>query len=184
MINNGLTVSEIRLIESWCIGKSYDQVLEFIINEMDCTKETSIGRVMQTINARYSFLQLAADLIINEAIDSDRFDNGKVAEWKTRLQQRHDENLAFEKEHGVIQYGGIGGKKAKVVGKPKREKASNAKKYASSYRTKDIVTGEDVEIPIDKPKKETIKDRKTKELAEKFSRMKYNFNIKPKVEDD
>ena len=54
-----MTISEIRLIESWMIGKSYQQTLDFILKEMDCTVVLPIGRPMQTINARYSFLQEA-----------------------------------------------------------------------------------------------------------------------------
>ena len=56
--------SEEKLVESWLIGKSYFQVLDKILNELDCTKESPIGRIMQTINYRYKFLMEAYNKIL------------------------------------------------------------------------------------------------------------------------
>lgn len=172
-----MTISEIRLIESWMIGKSYQQTLDFILKEMDCTVVLPIGRPMQTINSRYEFLQEAFSYVLNDAIDNNRINNEEAALYRHKLEERHRLNLEFEKIHGVIKYGG-NNNKPKPIGDGYK-KGSNGKRIAKSIKTKDLITGEDVEIPIQKPKKETISDRKAKELKAKFINMKFNFNKKP-----
>lgn len=172
-----MTISEIRLIESWMIGKSYQQTLDFILKEMDCTVVLPIGRPMQTINSRYEFLQEAFSYVLNDAIDNNRINNEEAALYRHKLEERHRLNLEFEKIHGVIKYGGNKNGKSKPIGGG-YEKASNGKRIAKSIKTKDLITGEDVEIPIQKPKKETISDRKAKELKAKFANMKFDFSKK------
>lgn len=170
-----LTMSELRLIESWMVGKSYEGVFDWLLTEMDCTIVLPIGRPMQTINTRYQFLQIAYEYIINNVIDSNRYTNEQIADFRKLLEERHQANLAYEKEHPPVQYDSKG-KGTKVKASDRTKKVA---KVAKSYRTKDLISGETVDIPITPPKRETIKDRKTKALAAKFANMKYNFNAKP-----
>lgn len=164
------TGSELRLVQSWIIQKGHIGALEFILNEMDCTKILPIGRPMQTICARYILLQTAFEYTINSAIEENIItDDESFKSWKSMLEKRHDENVAFEKEHGVIQYGGVGAAKKKSTG--------GSKRVAKSIRTTDLISGEVVDIPINKPKKETAKERKSKLSAAKFSKASFSFSV-------
>lgn len=172
MNNFVLDDKEIRLVEFWISQDGIKGTFESILKQMDCTIETPIGRPMQTINARYKFLQVAADYVINKALDEGVItDNTEYNEWKNRLHELQKKNVAFEAERGTVVYTKKGKGKATV------NKANDAdgKRIATSIRTKDIITGEDVIIPI---KKETAAERKLKAKAAKLSN--FTFNIAKK----
>lgn len=169
MANYVLTGTEIRLVQSWIITKGHIEALKFVLDEMDCTKILPIGRPMQTINSRYTLLQVAFEYILNSAIEENIItDDESFRSWKAMFDKRHDENVAFEKEHGVVQYGGVRAEKKKST--------ASTKRVAKSIRTTDLITGETIDIPINKPKKETAKERKAKISAAKFSKASFSFS--------
>lgn len=176
-----LTGSELRLVQSWIIEKGHEGALEFILAEMDCTRELPIGRPMQTINSRYKLLQVAAEYTITSGIEENVIDNESFKQWKIAFSKRHDENVAFEAEHGVIQYGGPGATKSSKATK----ESTPRKRVAKSIRTKDIITGETVDIPINKPKKETVAERKAKAVGTKIANASFSFAaVKKGVNND
>lgn len=162
--------NEEKLVESWLIGKSYFQVLDKILDELDCTRVTSIGRPMQTINYRYSFLMEAFNIIINKAIDSNFVTIEQCNLYRGKLEQRHIANLEFEKDNPPIIYSKKkGGKSAPPTG---------GKKLATSIKSKDLITGEEV-IEAIKAIKPTLK--KKREARPKAVRILTKDNVIIKI---
>ena len=149
--------SEEKLVESWLIGKSYFQVLDKILNELDCTKESPIGRIMQTINYRYKFLMEAYNKILNMAIDANRITSEQFNLYRGRLEQRHIANLEFEKDNPPIVYA--------KKGKAKATPPTGNKKLATSIKSKDLITGAEVIEPIVTKKKRTAKPKAVRILT-------------------
>lgn len=154
--NYSLSENEINLINNWIKNKGIWGAINYVLEEMDCTKDTEIGRIMQTINVRYDFLIAAYYYMANTIIDADT--KKKVM---TTLDKRHNDNLLFEANNGTIIYD------------KKKRKTTEGKRIATSIRSKDIITGEDVIIPL---KKEIVKERKLKTKAEKLKNG-FTFNI-------
>ena len=149
--------NEEKLVESWLIGKSYFQVLDKILDELDCTRVTSIGRPMQTINYRYSFLMEAFNIIINKAIDSNFVTIEQCNLYRGKLEQRHIDNLEFEKDNPPIIYSKKkGGKSSPSTGN---------KKLATSVKSKDLITGAEIIEPIVTKKKRATKPKVTRILT-------------------
>lgn len=149
--------SEEKLVESWLIGKSYFQVLDKILNELDCTKESPIGRIMQTINYRYKFLMEAYNKILNMAIDANRITSEQFNLYRERLEQRHIANLEFEKDNPPIVYT----KKGKANASP----STGGKKLATSIKSKDLITGTEIIEPIITKKKRVAKPKAVRILT-------------------
>lgn len=149
--------SEEKLVESWLTGKSYFQVLDKILNELDCTKVTSIGRTMQTINYRYKFLMEAYNKILNMAIDANRVTSEQFNLYRGRLEQRHIANLEFEKDNPPIVYT----KKKSGRSTP----STGNKKLATSIKSKDLITGAEIIEPIVTKKKRATKPKVTRILT-------------------
>lgn len=149
--------SEEKLVESWLIGKSYFQVLDKILNELDCTKVTSIGRTMQTINYRYKFLMEAYNKILNMAIDANYVTSEQFNLYRGRLEQRHIANLEFEKDNPPVVYT----KKGKANASP----STGGKKLATSIKSKDLITGAEIIEPIVTKKKRVAKPKAVRILT-------------------
>ena len=149
--------SEEKLVESWLIGKTYFQVLDKILDELDCTKITSIGRIMQTINYRYRFLMEAFNNILNMAIDANRITSEQFNLYRGRLEQRHIANLEFEKDNPPIIYS----KKKADKGSP----STGNKKLATSIKSRDLITGAEIIEPIITKKKRATKPKATRILT-------------------
>lgn len=149
--------NEEKLVESWLTGKSYFQVLDKILDELDCTKVTSIGRVMQTINYRYKFLMEAFNKILNMAIDSNHVTVEQCNLYRGKLEQRHIANLEFEKDNPPIIYT----KKKAGKGSP----STGDKKLATSIKSKDLITGAEIIEPIVTKKKRATKPKAVRILT-------------------
>lgn len=128
--------SEIALVESWFTGKTYFEVLDNILNELDCTKISSIGRVMQTINYRYKFLMEAYNYVLNHAIDTNRINIEQFNFYKGKLDERHIANLEFEKDNPPVVY--------TKKGKAKAIPSTGGRKIATSIKSRDLITGAEV----------------------------------------
>ena len=149
--------NEKKLVESWLTGKSYFQVLDKILDELDCTKVTSIGRVIQTINYRYKFLIEAFNKILNMAIDSNYITSEQCNLYRGKLEQRHIANLEFEKDNPPIIY------TKKKAGKS--SPSTGDKKLATSIKSKDLITGAEIIEPIITKKKRAAKPKAVRILT-------------------
>lgn len=79
--------------------KSLGEIIDYIINEMDCTRETSIGRPMQTINYGYKvIISIALNIISGVELEDDR--NHIIK----RIYDKHLENIEFEKNNPPVVY--------------------------------------------------------------------------------
>ena len=128
--------SEVALVESWFTGKTYFEVLDNILEELDCTKVSSIGRVMQTINYRYKFLMEAYNYVLNCAMDANRINIEQFNFYKGKLDERHIANLEFEKDNPPVVY--------TKKGKAKATLSTGGKKIATSIKSRDLITGAEV----------------------------------------
>lgn len=138
--------NEVALVESWLTGKTYFEVLDDILKQLDCTKISSIGRTMQTINYRYKFLMEAYNHILNCAMDANRINIEQFRLYKGKLDERHIANLEFEKDNPPVVYT----KKNKAKATP----STGSKKIATSIKSRDLITGAEVIEPINPtPKK-------------------------------
>lgn len=141
--------NEVALVESWFTGKTYFEVLDNILEELDCTKISPIGRIMQTINNRYRFLMEAYNYVLNCAMDANRINIEQFNFYKGKLDERHIANLEFEKDNPPVIY--TNKKKAKVT------PPTGGKKIATSIKSRDLITGAEVIEainPIPKKKRE------------------------------
>lgn len=143
--------NEEKLVESWLIGKSYFQVLDNILNELDCTKITPIGRIMQTINYRYNFLMEAFNKILNMAIDNNFVTVEQCNLYRGKLEQRHITNLEFEKDNPPVIY-------TKKKG-AKNSPSTGGKRIATSIKSRDLITGAEIIEPIVTKKKREAKPK-------------------------
>lgn len=128
--------SEVALVESWLTGKTYFEVLDDILEQLDCTKISPIGRIMQTINYRYKFLMEAYNHILNCAMDTNKINIEQFRLYKGKLDERHIANLEFEKDNPPVVYTKKG--KAKVTS------STGSKKIATSIKSRDLITGAEV----------------------------------------
>lgn len=128
--------NEVTLVESWFAGKTYFEVLDNILEELDCTKISPIGRIMQTINSRYKFLMEAYNYVLNCAMDANRINIEQFNFYKGKLDERHIANLEFEKDNPPVVY--TNKKKAKAT------PSTGGKKIATSIKSRDLITGAEV----------------------------------------
>lgn len=143
--------NEVALVESWLTGKSYFEVLDDILEQLDCTKISSIGRTMQTINYRYKFLMEAYNHILNCAMDANRINFEQFNFYKGKLDERHIANLEFEKDNPPVIYTKKGTVKATT--------STGGKKIATSIKSRDLITGAEV-IEAIKDIRPTLKKKK------------------------
>lgn len=128
--------NEVALVESWFTGKTYFEILDDILEELDCTKITSIGRIMQTINYRYKFLMEAYNHVLNCAMDANVINIEQFNFYKGKLDERHIANLEFEKDNPPVIY--------TKKGKAKATPSTGGKKIATSIKSRDLITGAEV----------------------------------------
>lgn len=131
-----MEAGEVELVKSWFTGKTYFEVLDDILEQLDCTKISPIGRTMQTINYRYSFLMEAYNYVLNCAIDANRINIEQFKLYKGKLDERHIANLEFEKDNPPVVYT----KKCKGKATP----STGGRKIATSIKSKDLITGAEI----------------------------------------
>ena len=144
-----MEAGEVELVKSWFTGKTYFEVLDDILEQLDCTKISPIGRTMQTINYRYNFLMEAYNYVLNCAIDANRMNIEQFKLYKGKLDERHIANLEFEKVNPPVVYA--------KKGKAKATPSTGGRKIATSIKSKDLITGAEVIEainPIPKKKRE------------------------------
>ena len=162
--------NEVALVESWFTGKTYFEVLDNILEELDCTKVSSIGRIMQTINSRYNFLMEAYNYVLNCAMDANRINIKQFNFYKGKLDERHIANLEFEKDNPPVVY--TNKKKAKATS------PTGGKKIATSIKSRDLITGAEVIEAINPtPKKKREARPKVAKIITKDNVI-LNFNKK------
>lgn len=150
-----MEAGEVALVKSWFTGKTYFEVLDDILEELDCTKISSIGRTMQTINYRYKFLMEAYNYVLNCAIDANRINIEQFKLYKGKLDERHIANLEFEKDNPPVIY--------TKKGKDKANPSTGDKKIATSIKSRDLITGAEV-IEAIKDIKPTLKKKREARL--------------------
>lgn len=131
-----MEAGEVALVKSWFTGKTYFEVLEDILEQLDCTKISPIGRTMQTINYRYNFLMEAYNYVLNCAIDANVINIEQFKFYKGKLDERHIANLEFEKDNPPVVYT----KKDKVKSTP----STGGRKIATSIKSRDLITGAEI----------------------------------------
>lgn len=131
-----MEAGEVELVKSWFTGKTYFEVLDDILEQLDCTKISPIGRTMQTINYRYNFLMEAYNYVLNCAIDANRMNIEQFKLYKGKLDERHIANLEFEKVNPPVVY--------TKKGKAKATSSTGGRKIATSIKSKDLITGAEV----------------------------------------
>lgn len=162
--------NEVALVESWFTGKTYFEVLDNILEELDCTKISPIGRIMQTINSRYNFLMEAYNYVLNCAMDANRINIEQFNFYKGKLDERHIANLEFEKDNPPVVY--TNKKKAKAT------PPTGGKKIATSIKSRDLITGAEVIEAINPtPKKKRESKPKAVKVITKDNII-LNFNKK------
>ena len=131
-----MEAGEVALVKSWFTGKSYFEVLDDILEQLDCTKISPIGRTMQTINYRYNFLMEAYNYVLNCAIDANRINIEQFKLYKGKLDERHIANLEFEKDNPPVIY--------TKKGKAKATSSTGGRKIATSIKSRDLITGAEI----------------------------------------
>lgn len=131
-----MEAGEVALVKSWFTGKSYFEVLDDILEQLDCTKISPIGRIMQTINYRYNFLMEAYNYVLNCAIDANRINIEQFKLYKGKLDERHIANLEFEKDNPPVVY--------TKKGKAKATSSTGGRKIATSIKSRDLITGAEI----------------------------------------
>ena len=151
-----MEAGEVELVKSWFTGKTYFEVLDDILKQLDCTKISPIGRTMQTINYRYNFLMEAYNYVLNCAIDANRMNIEQFKLYKGKLYEKHIANLEFEKVNPPVVYT----KKGKVKSTP----STGGRKIATSIKSKDLITGAEVIEAINPTlkKKKEVRAKATK----------------------
>lgn len=161
-----MEAGEVEFVKSWFTGKTYFEVLDDILEQLDCTKISPIGRTMQTINYRYNFLMEAYNYVLNCAIDANRMNIEQFKLYKGKLDERHIANLEFEKVNPPVVY--------TKKGKGKSTPSTGGRKIATSIKSKDLITGAEV-IEAIKAIKPTLK--KKKEVRPKATKIITKDNI-------
>lgn len=131
-----MEAGEVALVKSWFTGKTYFEVLDDILEQLDCTKISPIGRTMQTINYRYNFLMEAYNYVLNCAIDANRINIEQFKLYKGKLDERHIANLEFEKDNPPVIY--------TKKGKAKATSSTGGRKIATNIKSKDLITGAEI----------------------------------------
>lgn len=131
-----MEAGEVALVKSWFIGKTYFEVLDDILEQLDCTKISPIGRTMQTINYRYNFLMEAYNYVLNCAIDANRINIEQFKLYKGKLDERHIANLEFEKDNPPVIY--------TKKGKAKATSSTGGRKIATNIKSRDLITGTEI----------------------------------------
>lgn len=151
-----MEAGEVELVKSWFTGKTYFEVLDDILEQLDCTKISPIGRTMQTINYRYNFLMEAYNYVLNCAIDANRMNIEQFKLYKGKLDERHIANLEFEKVNPPVVY--------TKKGKDKSTSSTGGRKIATSIKSKDLITGAEVIEAINPTlkKKREVRPKATK----------------------
>lgn len=165
-----MEAGEVELVKSWFTGKTYFEVLDDILEQLDCTKISPIGRTMQTINYRYNFLMEAYNYVLNCAIDANRMNIEQFKLYKGKLDERHIANLEFEKDNPPVVY--------TKKGRAKATPSTGGKKIATSIKSRDLITGAEVIEAINPTPK---KKRETRPKATKIitkDNIILNFNKK------
>lgn len=155
-----MEAGEVELVKSWFTGKTYFEVLDDILEQLDCTKISPIGRTMQTINYRYNFLMEAYNYVLNCAIDANRMNIEQFKLYKGKLDERHIANLEFEKVNPPVVY--------TKKGKGKSTTSTGGRKVATSIKSKDLITGAEVIEAIKAIKPTLKKKREAKPKATKI----------------
>ena len=155
-----MEAGEVALVKSWFTGKTYFEVLDDILEQLDCTKISPIGRTMQTINYRYNFLMEAYNYVLNCGIDANRINIEQFKFYKGKLDERHIANLEFEKDNPPVVYT----KKDKA----KATSSTGGRKIATSIKSRDLITGEEVIEAIKAIKPTLKKKREAKPKATKI----------------
>lgn len=131
-----MEAGEVALVKSWFTGKTYFEVLDDILEQLDCTKISPIGRTMQTINYRYNFLMEAYNYVLNCAIDANRINIEQFKLYKGKLDERHIANLEFEKDNPPVIY--------TKKGKAKATSSTGGRKIATNIKSRDLITGAEI----------------------------------------
>ena len=152
-----MEAGEVALVKSWFTGKTYFEVLDDILEQLDCTKISPIGRIMQTINYRYNFLMEAYNYVLNCAIDANVINIEQFKLYKGKLDERHIANLEFEKDNPPVVY--------TKKGKSNTSPSTGGKKLATSIKSRDLITGAEIIEPIVTKKKRVAKPKAVRILT-------------------
>lgn len=140
--------------------------LNSLLHDLDCTRVYKDGsRPMQTINYGYKHNIGGYIYIYNKLCE--QFPNIEI-DYYAKLVARHEENLNFEKEHGVIYY--------------KKESTRSVRTTKRNDESKDMFTGETISVRTGVAKavkpKDNARTRKARALSERTINFAFgNFKV-------
>lgn len=153
-----LNYLDIKDLENRISVKDYNDILDSLLNDLDCTREFSCGRPMMTTYPMYARNINAYMYILDQAgalVDYTDYDK-----YIEKLIQRHKSNIEFENANPYIE---------PVI------KKKQIKRKTIKYKTKDLITGEDSYLIEDiKTKKHIV--RKNTDIIK--SGIHFDFNSK------
>lgn len=162
---------DIRDLSNKINTKIPQDIFNPLLNDLDCTKDYGYGRIMMTTYPMYArnitaYIYVLDELLYTEKIiDIEEYDS-----WVRKLIERHLKNIDFENNNPYT---------------PPVSKSKRQKRKVVTYKTKDLITGEDTFLVQD-IKSKKYKVNKNPHILDKvkpykgrsLSEMYFDFNSK------